>query len=371
LKETVLSVTVLVLLLLTVSITAFVLPVRAVRTWTVDDDGPADFQKIKEAIDAASDGDTVFVYSGTYSEVLSIDKRISLIGQNPLTTIIDVDEKLWIAIRIRTDKVVISGFTVRDTAGLYGSGCGGIMIIGSSGCLIENCVVIDNQYGINLCGSSNNSVANNRISWNWAMGIQVMPSGSIYSNNNLIKGNWIVNNTDIPDTQIEDPQIGVGIWSYCNNNTITENVFCNNSLAMDVNTTGNAVYRNNFMNQTEVKIYPPYNVTWSKDGEGNFWIKYTGVDEDENGVGDAPYIIGTGSIDYYPLMNPWVPPVLITDLNDDGATNILDVTIVAIAYNSTPQDPNWNQTADMNKDELINILDVAKVAMEFGKTRVG
>jgi len=38
------------------------------RTITVDDDGPADFSSIEEAVNAASGGDTVFVKAGTYYE---------------------------------------------------------------------------------------------------------------------------------------------------------------------------------------------------------------------------------------------------------------------------------------------------------------
>ncbi len=36
-------------------------------TWTVDDDGKADFNNIQAAVDAASDGDEIIVYPGTYT----------------------------------------------------------------------------------------------------------------------------------------------------------------------------------------------------------------------------------------------------------------------------------------------------------------
>src|SRR4030042_7035615 len=60
-------------------------------TWIVDDDGPADFSTIQEAINAADDGDTVFVRNGTYYEHIVINKTISLIGENPEDTIIDAE----------------------------------------------------------------------------------------------------------------------------------------------------------------------------------------------------------------------------------------------------------------------------------------
>jgi hypothetical protein len=59
---------------------------------------------------------------------------------------------------------------------------------------------------------------------------------------------------------------------------------------------------------------------------------------------------------------------LFGDLSGDGRVNILDVTIVALAYGSTPQMPNWNPKADLNNDGTVNILDIALVAREFGKT---
>ena len=52
----------------------------AAITWTVDDDGGADFTKIQDAVDAASDGDTIIVYNGTYYENVNINKQLTLEG---------------------------------------------------------------------------------------------------------------------------------------------------------------------------------------------------------------------------------------------------------------------------------------------------
>jgi endoglucanase len=56
-----------------------------------------------------------------------------------------------------------------------------------------------------------------------------------------------------------------------------------------------------------------------------------------------------------------------SDLDANGEINIIDISIVARAYGSTPQEPNWNQSADINKDGIINIMDIALVAHDFGK----
>ena len=55
----------------------------------VDDDGGADFTNIQDAIDFAEEEDTIFVYGGTYNEMITIDKPLNLQGENKETTIID------------------------------------------------------------------------------------------------------------------------------------------------------------------------------------------------------------------------------------------------------------------------------------------
>jgi predicted deacylase len=57
-----------------------------------------------------------------------------------------------------------------------------------------------------------------------------------------------------------------------------------------------------------------------------------------------------------------------TDLNGDGKVNILDVTVVAAAFDTRPGDARWNATADLDKNEWVNIIDLSKVAIDNGKT---
>jgi len=59
---------------------------------------------------------------------------------------------------------------------------------------------------------------------------------------------------------------------------------------------------------------------------------------------------------------------LPADLNYDGIVNVLDFSIVAVAFGCTPEDLDWNEMADLNNDLIINILDISIAATEFGKT---
>jgi len=62
--------------------------VAAGSTYTVDAAGTADFDTIGEAVAAASDGDTILVQPGTYTEAIVIDKDITLAGDGPVDEIV-------------------------------------------------------------------------------------------------------------------------------------------------------------------------------------------------------------------------------------------------------------------------------------------
>jgi len=47
--------------------------------------------------------------------------------------------------------------------------------------------------------------------------------------------------------------------------------------------------------------------------------------------------------------------------------NIVDLVIVALAFDSTPGELHWNPVADARRDGLINILDIVIVAIAFGE----
>ena len=75
--------------------------------------GPGNYTKIQDAINDTICGDTVYVYdeSSPYYETLTINKSISLVGENRETTVIEnfiVDRN---AVRIWADNVRICGFS--------------------------------------------------------------------------------------------------------------------------------------------------------------------------------------------------------------------------------------------------------------------
>ncbi|GAG78228.1 unnamed protein product, partial [marine sediment metagenome] len=81
----------------------------------VGGDGSGNYTRIQDAVDDASDGDTVYVYNGTYYENVVVYKTIDLIGENRDTTVIDgmhIDDPL----RIDTSFIDVCGFTITNSS---------------------------------------------------------------------------------------------------------------------------------------------------------------------------------------------------------------------------------------------------------------
>jgi parallel beta-helix repeat protein len=150
-------------------------PVKAEpRTWIVDDDGPADFHTIQEAINAASDNDTIFVKSGKYYENLVINKKVALFGESKDTTEIEgvVLSPVWESvISIRVDDVEMANFTVTNGGhGIY---------LGAKRSIVTDCVVYENHFGLTISSSSQNLLRRNQLFNN--------------SYNLLVLGGWSIN----------------------------------------------------------------------------------------------------------------------------------------------------------------------------------
>ena len=76
--------------------------------------GPGNYTRIQDAIDNASNGDTVFVYTGIYYEHVRVKKAIKLIGENRDTTVIDANGSSRPVYLIVGD-VTVTGFTLQNS----------------------------------------------------------------------------------------------------------------------------------------------------------------------------------------------------------------------------------------------------------------
>ena len=227
------------------------------KTIYVDDSGGKEYTRILDAVDAANPGDTVYVYSGTYNESITITKTINLTGEDKSTTIINGNGHYVLCIYagyvdnmsryISADHVNISGFTIKK--GGYG------IKINSNYNSITNNNINNNGNGIYLQHSSNNVISGNTISNNAEAGMVFFD----YSSNNTIAGNTISNNiTGGSSKSTKTTKTGI-CFIRSNNNSIggfkpgLKNTISNNTVGIQIfessgYNTWRLLWKNNFEN---------------------------------------------------------------------------------------------------------------------------
>ena len=200
---------------------------------------------IENTIKTASAGDTIFVLSGWYCESIVIDKPISLIGENKETTIMtsrepNAPEEIDI-IRILSDNVKVSGFTIQDLGMreyMLGAGVG---LHGVSNCEISNNIIMRNNHGIRLESSSNNTISSNEISLNRGGGIFLRPDcdkNTIANNtvkwNGALGGIFLRTSCDynlIENNEVmSNPGHGIKLLDSSNHNIVRNNSSSNNDV---------------------------------------------------------------------------------------------------------------------------------------------
>ncbi|RXJ50082.1 nitrous oxide reductase family maturation protein NosD [Gelidibacter gilvus] len=116
---------------------------------------------IHEALQQASEGDTILVKKGIYKEAnLKIDKGITIIGEDLPT--IDGDAKGEI-ITIGADNVTLDGFKIINVGVSYTTDYAAVRVVNSSGFVIQNLELEKLFFGIYLQKSNNGKVLNNKV----------------------------------------------------------------------------------------------------------------------------------------------------------------------------------------------------------------
>ena len=82
---------------------------------TVDDSGGADFTKIQDAVDFASDGYTILVFAGTYDEHVVVQKELEIVGESRSGVVLD-GSGAGTALFIGADRVVVHDLTIQHAA---------------------------------------------------------------------------------------------------------------------------------------------------------------------------------------------------------------------------------------------------------------
>lgn len=192
------------------------------------------YQTITEAINLATDGDTVYVFSGTYNETLVINKRISLIGgidDQPSIIFRGIEHKYLI--EITADFVSVENFVIKDPRRFITSQTGALIHVTSNNIVLQkNDISQCNLWGIYLDSSNDNTISGNII--NDTKGVFVSSS-----NNNVFSSNNISNSSDAGmnlrssmrnifyQNSLTLNRYGMYLKD-CSNTNITQNVFTEN-----------------------------------------------------------------------------------------------------------------------------------------------
>ena len=314
------------------------------------------YNTIKEGINAAASGDTVFVYNGTYRQsFIVLDKdNLSLIGENRDFTIIDSMRMDWVLV-ITAQNITVTGFTIQN--GSLGTGGvfldyavkskisdniiknhldSGIYARFSNGNVIENNWMSDNYAGIvlsSLC--TENKVSNNDVIGN-TRGIDL----SHHARYNDVRNNNIVQNT-------------YGLSISHENNSVFGNRIVNNDVGvyedLEVGAAhGYRIVHNNFINNTkQVDLRNSSVNAWDNGLEGNYWSDYNGTDFTQDGIGDtAPYIINGNNTDRYPLMGTFAEFPVTWEETNYYVTTICNSTMSAFKFDQFNKMMKFNVTVE-------------------------
>jgi len=259
------------------------LPISDGNTLYVGGTGEGNYTKIQDAIDKASDGDTVFVFdeSSPYYENVLVDKRINLIGENRNTTVIYGMDVLYstVSIALDADNALVSGFTITNSTRGIG--------IAANNNFVENNKIIFNYYGIKIYQDiRNNIITDNLILHNSHVGIY----DECRDSTNTVKWNVIGSN----GREAADPSpVKGGIFKHRCGGYFHHNDF-------DLNWGSNV--------HTDMSSWG----IWDDGSEGNYWDDWNS----NPGYPDT-YIIPAypeNQIDHYPNATPYFNhPIVCTE----------------------------------------------------------
>jgi len=201
------------------------------KTLYVGGSGEGNYTTIQDAVFAANDGDTIFVYSGVYHESVFISKRIKLIGENKNDTIIEAG-LYGFGINVSCSGVKIKNFSIIKAS--WDSAA--IVLFNSKNCSIESCKIYNNEWtGISLVNADENEIKDCEILKN-SIGVELLSS-----NKNIISKCKLYKNGDgfligrSNENRIQECNISNNSWGGvelmdAENNAISDCLFYGNGI---------------------------------------------------------------------------------------------------------------------------------------------
>jgi parallel beta-helix repeat protein len=225
-------------------------PVLAARTRYV----PAEYPTIQQAVNSASQGDTIQVSPGLYHEHIVVPETINelkILGNpaNPATTIVDGTSNGTV-FRLDGNKVTVKGFTVRNA----GNGYNAIYSIKDSSTndyhVISNNIIETSERAISLGLSNGNTVTNNTFIDNANTGINLEDSDDNIISQNTIQqspyGIKMITSTgnNINNNKISETSYGIHISLTSTGNILSFNNVSGQTAGIFINSDSNTAHHN-------------------------------------------------------------------------------------------------------------------------------
>jgi parallel beta-helix repeat protein len=176
---------------------------------------------------------------------------------------------------------------------------------------VNNSILNSNKHGIYLYFSGLNNFYNNTIQGNKESGFYADTSHLVNFENNIVSYNTLhgvdafcdslynVIGNDIRYNGLN----GLYLHRYSDLYNISDNFIIGNlnvGLLIQDSSHFNNIFNNFFVNNGLNADDSESDNYWNCSYIGNYWSDYSGVDENEDGIGDTPYIVGQGT-DYLPI----------------------------------------------------------------------
>ena len=274
------------------------MPSSGSTTLTVTSGGPVyysqNYPSVQAVINAAPPNSTVVITAGFYTECLTVNKRLTIIGE-------------------------------RDQPGFSSGGSGIFLTLqsGASGTIVTGIEITNFDEGIVVQDASNCGIFGNTMS-------------SITSTGIMLQGSHATGNV-VCDNVFEDTSTPINLTASATGNSIYDNIISSQStLTFNVGSNGNSIhgnimsaaqivvnmtnaqnnilYNNNFLAAVQITIMTGVGNTWDAGypAGGNYWSDYktrypVAVEIGQSGIWNTAYVIDSNNKDNYPLMQPWTP----------------------------------------------------------------